>query len=521
MRVLVTDPIADEGLAELRRFADVDVQLGLQGAELLDAVGNYEALVVRSETRVTAAVFDAGVRLQVVGRAGVGVDNIDVEAATRHGVLVVNAPTGNTIAATEHTMAMLLALARNIPQAYASLKAGKWQRSQFIGSEVRGRVLGVIGLGKIGLEVAKRAASFEMELLGYDPYISPEQAQQAHVELTSVADIMRRADFVTVHTPLTPATTNLIGEKELALAKPSLRIVNCARGGIINEQALADAIASGRIAGAAIDVFTSEPALDNVLVKSDGKIIVTPHLGASTEEAQVAVAIDVARQIADVADGKQPRFAVNAPAALPEELEALRPFLLLAEKLGRLYVQLTEGQIGPIQLTLAGAVAGYPAAPVTAAVLKGILEMTSDQKVNLVNAGVLAKSRGLTVIEKTAHEIETFESLLTLEVGDTTVAGTIEYGEPRIVLMNRYRIDIPAGGIWLVARHRDQPGMIGKVGTLLGDSDVNICGMQVGRLTARGDDSIMLLNVDDPISENVLDRVRAIPGVGRTQLVVL
>jgi D-3-phosphoglycerate dehydrogenase len=336
-----------------------------------------------------------------------------------------------------------------------------------------------------------------------------------------VADIMRRADFLTVHTPLTPATTNLVGEKELALAKPNLRIVNCARGGIINEQALADAVAQGRIAGAAVDVFTSEPALDNVLVKTDGKIVVTPHLGASTEEAQIAVAIDVARQIAEVAGGKQPRFAVNAPAALPEELEQLRPFLLLAEKLGRMYVQLTEGQIGPIQLTLGGAIAAFPAAPVTAAVLKGILEATSDQKVNLVNAGVLAQARGLTVVEKKTPDIQTFESLLTLEVGDTTVAGTVEYGEARIVLMNRYRIDIPASGIWLVARHRDQPGMIGKVGTRLGDSDVNISGMQVGRLTARGDDSIMLLNVDDPISDGVMERVRAIPGVGRTQLVVL
>jgi len=521
MRVLITDPIAEEGIDCLRGFAEVDVRLGLHGSELLAAIGAYEALVVRSETRVSADVIEAGALLQVIGRAGVGVDNIDVEAATRHGVLVVNAPTGNTIAATEHTLAMLLALARSIPQAYASLKSGEWKRSQFVGTEIRGRVLGVVGLGKIGLEVAKRARGFEMELIGYDPYVSPDQARAAGIELLSVPDIMRRADFITVHTPLTPATTNLIGEKELALAKPTLRIVNCARGGIINEEALAQAVAGGRIGGAAIDVFTKEPATDNVLVKSDGNIIVTPHLGASTEEAQIAVAVDVAHQIEEVAQGKQPRFAVNAPAVLPEELELLRPFVQLADKLGRLYVQLTEGQIGPIELTAGGDVANYPLAPITAAVLKGILEATSDQKVNLVNAGVLAKARGLSVTEKKIFDIETYESLLTLEVGDTTVAGTVEYGEPRIVQLNRYRVDLPATGIWLLARHRDQPGMVGKVGTLLGNSDVNISGMQVGRLTARGDDSIMILIVDDPVPEEVLDRVRAIPGVGLTQVVAV
>ena len=521
MRVLVTDPIAAEGIDCLKGFAEVDVRLGLNGSELLAAIGAYEALVVRSETRVSADVIEAGVQLQVIGRAGVGVDNIDVEAATRHGVLVVNAPTGNTIAATEHTLAMLLALARSIPQAYVSLKSGEWKRSQFVGTEIRGRVLGVVGLGKIGLEVAKRARGFEMELIGYDPYVSPDQARAAGIELLSVPDIMRRADFITVHTPLTPATTNLIGEKELALAKPTLRIVNCARGGIINEEALAQAVADGRIAGAAIDVFTKEPAADNVLVKSDGNIIVTPHLGASTEEAQIAVAVDVARQIEEVSQGKQPRFAVNAPAVLPEELELLRPFVQLADKLGRLYVPLTAGQIGPIELTAGGDVANYPLAPITAAVLKGILEATSDQKVNLVNAGVLAKARGLSVTEKKVYDIETYESLLTLEVGDTTVAGTVEYGEPRIVQLNRYRVDLPATGIWLLARHRDQPGMVGKVGTLLGNSDVNISGMQVGRLTARGDDSIMILIVDDPVSEEVLDRVRAIPGVGLTQVVAV
>ena len=499
----------------------MDQRLGLVGAELLAAIPGFEALVVRSETRVTAEVIDAGVKLQVIGRAGVGVDNIDVEAATRRGVLVVNAPTGNTMAATEHTLAMLLALARNIPQAYGSLKAGEWKRSQFVGTEVHGRVLGIIGLGKIGLEVAKRARGFEMELIGYDPYISAEQARGAGVELMSVPDVMRRADFVTVHTPLTPATTNLIGEKELALAKPTLRIVNCARGGIINEEALADAVSRGVIAGAAVDVFTKEPATDNVLVKANGKIIVTPHLGASTEEAQIAVAVDVAQQIEEVAKGQQPRFAVNAPAVLPEALETLRPFLLVAEKLGRLYVQLTQGQIGPIELTIGGEVANQPIEPITAAVLKGILEATSEQRVNMVNAGVLAKARGLTVTEKKVYDIETFESLVTLQVADTTIAGTVEYGQPRIVQINRYRVDMPAEGTWLVARHRDQPGMVGRVGSLLGDLDVNISGMQVGRLTARGDDSVMILVVDDPITEEVLERVRAIAGIGQTQVVTL
>ncbi len=521
MRVLVTDPIAQEGLDYLRQFADVDVRTGLKGADLLSAVSEAEALVVRSETQVTADVIEAGSKLQVVGRAGVGVDNIDVPAATRRGVLVVYSPTGNTIAATEHTMAMLLSVARNVPQAYASLKGGEWQRSKFVGLELRGRTLGIVGLGKIGLEVAKRARAFEMELVGYDPYISAEQARAAGVELLSIPDIMRRADFITVHTPLTPATTNLIADKEFALAKPTLRIVNCARGGIINEDALAKAVSSGRIGGAAIDVFTKEPALDNVLVQTNGRIIVTPHLGASTEEAQIAVAVDVARQIEEVAQGRQPRFAINAPAVPPELAEILGPFLGLAEKLGRLYTQLTEGQIGPIELTVGGDIAQHSPAPITTAVLKGILEATSDQKVNVVNAGVLAKARGLTVTEKRVYDIDTFESLVTLQVGDTLVAGTVEYGEPRIVQMNRYRVDLPAQGQWLVARHQDRPGMVGKVGTLLGETDINISGMQVGRLTARGGDSIMILIVDDPIPDDVLERVRAIPGVGETRLVRL
>ncbi|MHB8619420.1 MAG: phosphoglycerate dehydrogenase [Chloroflexota bacterium] len=521
MRALVTDALADEGIDYLRRFAEVDVRLGLKPDELLAAIGEYEALAVRSETRVTAEVLEAGKKLQVVGRAGVGVDNIDVEAATRRGVLVVNAPTGNTIAATEHTWAMLLALARNVPQACASLKAGEWKRSRFVGSEVRGRTLGIVGLGKIGLEVAKRARGFEMEIVGYDPYISAEQARGFGIELLSIPDIMRRADYVTVHTPLTPATTNLIDEKELALARPGLRVINCARGGIINEEALARAVAEGRISGAAVDVFTKEPATDNVLVKTDGKIIVTPHIGASTEEAQIAVALDVAKQIEEVAQGRQPRYAVNAPALLPEELEVLRPFMRLAEKLGRLYTQLAEGQIGPIELSIGGAVARHPTAPITAYAIKGILEATSETQVNLVNAGVLADARGLNVTEKNTRDIPTFESLLTLRVGDTTVAGTVEYGEPRIVQMNAYRVDVPADGIWLVAHHRDQPGMIGKVGSLLGQADVNVSGMQVGRLTARGDDSVMICIVDDEISDAVLASIRAIPGIGRTHVVHL
>lgn len=449
MKVLVTDPIADEGIADLKRFAAVDVKLGLPAEQLIASIGDYEALVVRSETRVTAEVFDAGTKLQVVGRAGVGVDNIDVDAATRHGVLVVNAPTGNTIAATEHTLAMLLALARNIPEACASLKGGEWKRTRFIGTEVRGRTLGIMGLGKIGQEVAKRARGFEMNIIGYDPYVTAEQAHALGIELLPLQDFIPRADFITVHTPLTPATTNLIGEKELALAKPTLRIINCARGGIINEEALARAVSEGRIAGAAIDVFTKEPAVDNVLVKAQGHIIVTPHIGGSTEEAQIAVAIDVSRQIEEVALGKQPRYAVNAPALLPEELEVLRPFLEVADKLGRLYTQLSDGQIGPIEVTVGGDVASYPTGPITSYLLKGILESTSDERVNLVNAAVLAKARGLTISEKKVFDIPAFESLISLKVGDTELAGTVEYGEPRIVRVNNYRVDLPKVFGWL------------------------------------------------------------------------
>ncbi|MGH2363964.1 MAG: phosphoglycerate dehydrogenase [Chloroflexota bacterium] len=520
MKVLVADPIASQGVEELRRFAEVDLHTGLAPAELLRVIPGYEALVVRSETRVTAEVIAAGTKLRVIGRAGVGVDNIDVAAATRQGVLVVNAPTGNTIAATEHTFAMLLALARNIPDAHQSLKAGRWERSRFMGAELHGRTLAVVGLGKIGWEVARRARAFEMDIVAYDPFVTAEQARAAGIELLPLAEVMRRADFLTVHAPLTPATTNLIGAAELALAKPTLRLVNCARGGIIDEQALASAVTEQRVAGAAVDVFTHEPALDNPLVKASGKLVVTPHLGGSTEEAQIAVAIDIAHQLEEVQQGRQPRYAVNAPALLPEELEALRPFLALAEKLGRLYSQMQE-PLGDIEVMAGGAVARYPIAPITAYVLKGILEATSEERVNLVNAQTLATARGLNVAEKKVFDIPNYESLVTLRVGDTVLAGTVEYGEARIVRLNGYRVSVPAAGIWLVAQHRDQPGMVGRVGTELGNADVNICGMEVGRLTARGEDSVMILILDDPIPATVLAHIRAIPGIVRALVVQL
>lgn len=525
MRILVADPIAPDGIELLKQRFDVDVRVGLKPAELLEIIGAYAALVVRSETKVTAEVIQAGANLQVIGRAGVGVDNIDVPAATARGIVVVNAPTGNNIAAAEHTVAMMLSLARHIPQANASLKAGEWKRSKFVGLELRNKTLGVVGLGKIGSEVSRRALGLEMRVVGFDPFITPDRAKSLGVELRSLNDLLAESDFVTVHTPLTDQTKALIGAEEIALMKPTARIINCARGGIIDEQALYDAVESGRIAGAAIDVFTAEPAVDNILLKSD-KIVVTPHLGASTEEAQVNVAIDVAEQIVDVLQDRPARYAVNAPFIPPEAAPILAPYLLLGERLGRMATQLAEGQVGAITITVSGEIAELTTTPIRTAVIKGLLEPVSEQQVNMVNANVIARERGLHVVEQKALEpAGNYTSLLTVTVktssGTTTCGGAMMRDEPHIVLIDGYWIDLAVSeGYLLLARHRDRPGMIGALGNLLGDNDINISFMQVGREAPRGP-AIMVLGLDDQIPAAVMDRIRKLEDLASAKLVRL
>ncbi|MBI2909771.1 MAG: phosphoglycerate dehydrogenase [Chloroflexi bacterium] len=521
-RILVADPVAEEGIDVLKPHAEVDVKTGLKPEELLSIIGEYDGLVVRSETKVTEKVIEAGKRLQVIGRAGVGVDNIDVESATRRGIVVVYAPTGNTISAAEHTIALMLSMARNIPQASALLKAGQWKRSEFTGVEVRNKTLGIIGLGRVGSEVARRAKGLDMKVIGFDPYVSPEHAQNIGVEIVSLEDLLKKSDFVAVHTPMTSATRGLIGRKELALVKPTTRFINCARGGIIDEEALYEAIEAGRVAGAAIDVFTKEPACDNILCKSD-KVVVTPHLGASTEEAQTNVSIDVAEEILAVLQAKPVRYAVNMPLIAVETRSVLAPFLDVATQVGGLATQLAEGQVSTIVIRYEGEIANYDTAVLKAAVIGALLAPISEERVNLINASLIAASRGLKVTEQKGPAGENYANLITVEIGASkgtaTVGGTHLRGEVHIVRVNEYWMDLmPTGGYWLFIDHRDRPGLIGSVGMVTGKADINISSMQVSRLKPRGQ-ALMVLGLDEPVNNEQIEGILAIPDVYKAKVV--
>jgi len=524
MKVLVADRISNEGIDILRDYAQVDIKLGLKSEEIISTVSDYEALVVRSQTQVSAKVIEAGKKLQVIARAGVGVDNIDVEEATRRGILVVNAPTGNTISAAEHTIALMLSLARHIPQANAVLKSGVWRRNDFMGTEVRNKTLGIIGLGNIGSEVARRARGLEMKLIAYDPFISVDYAQNLQVELLSLEQLLKEADFITLHLPLTASTRALIGAKELALVKPTVRIINAARGGLIDEKVLAKAVQEKRVAGAAIDVFSSEPITESVLFGNDN-IITTPHLGASTTEAQAMAAKDIAEQIIDVFKGRPARYAVNAPFISVEALSVLTPFIKVASTVGKLASQLTEGQMNAIQIKCNGDISSYDTNALKAAALGGLLDEISEERVNLVNANIVAARRGLTVVEQKEAVCENYTSLFTIEVttstGVTTVAATVIRGETHIVRVNNYWIDIvPTGAYFLFSDHLDRPGMIGAVGKIAGDADVNISGMYVGRLKPRGQ-ALMILVLDEPLPEAQQQQMLSLPDIYSTKLVKL
>ncbi|MBI4283276.1 MAG: phosphoglycerate dehydrogenase [Chloroflexi bacterium] len=524
MKVLVADSIGEEGIGILRSSAEVDIRTGLKPEELISIIGNYEALVVRSQTKVTAAVIAAGNKLQVIGRAGVGVDNIDVDEATRRGIPVVNAPTGNTTAAAEHTVALMLALARHIPQANAVLKSGVWRRDDFMGTEVRNKTLGIIGLGNVGSEVARRARGLEMRLLAYDPFISADYARNLQVELVPLTELLKESDFITLHVPLTASTKELIGAKELALVKPTVRFVNTARGGLINEAALVKAVKGKKVAGAAIDVFATEPLTDSILF-AEGNIIVTPHLGASTTEAQALVARDVAEQVVAIFKGQPARYAVNAPFISPETLAALAPFVKAVDAASKLVRQLVEGQMSSIQIKYDGEITNYDTNALKATVVGGLLEGVSEERVNLVNANIVASRRGLTVVEQKEATCENYASLITLAVttstGVTTVAATVMRGETHIVRVNDYWIDIvPSGGYFLFSDHLDRPGLIGAVGKITGDANINISAMYLGRLKARGQ-ALMVLVLDEPLPEEQQQQILALPGVDTVKLVRL
>ncbi|MFA7178712.1 MAG: phosphoglycerate dehydrogenase [Dehalococcoidales bacterium] len=524
MKVLVADPIAQDGVDIINQVAEVDVKTKLCEDELVGIIGDYDALVVRSQTQVTARVIAAGKKLVIIGRAGVGVDNIDVNAATERGIIVANAPTGNTVSAAEHTIALMLSMTRHIPQANYSLKSGQWKRADFMGTEVKGKTLGIVGLGNIGREVARRARGMEMKILAYDPFVSEERAGQLQAEMVSLEKLYREADFITLHTPLTDTTRNMIDAPQLETMKPTTRIINAARGGLINEEALVKAINEGKLAGAAIDVFCKEPCTQSILFSCD-KIIVTPHLGASTTEAQVLAATEVARQIVDVLGGQPARYAVNAPFISAEAMSVLGPYLKVAKITGQLTSYLGEGNMRKIKIKYNGEIASYNTNALKAAVLGGLLDRLSEERVNIVNANSVASRRGIQVIEEKETTCENFANLITLDVetskGDVSVAGTVLRGEPHIVKVNEFWIDIvPTGRYFLFSDHMDRPGLIGAVGKITGEADVNVSHMYLSREKPRGN-ALMIMALDEPLGEEDMKKILNVPDVRNAKLVKL
>jgi D-3-phosphoglycerate dehydrogenase len=515
MRILVAEQLAAEGVEILRSAHDVDERVGLSREEYLAILPEYDALMVRSQVQVDAAMFAAGTRLVVVGRAGVGVDNVDLDAATRAGVTVVNAPTGNTIAAAEHTLALLYSLARNVAAADASVRRGEWKRSQFTGVELRGKTLGLVGFGKIGQAIAARAQAMEMDVLAVDPFVTAEQAAHFGVELVDLPELLARVDVLSLHVPKNRATAGMIGAAELAAMKPTAFVLNVARGGIVEERALADALASGTIAGAGIDVYDQEPPKGSPLLEAP-RTVLTPHLGASTAEAQVRVAVEAAQQVVDVLDGRPARYAVNAPLLTPETARAIAPYLPLTETLGSILEQTVRAGVDRLTVEVAGELADHDAGQLTAAALRGLLEGSTTERVNLVNATHLAKARGIEVVERRTPAAGAYASLVTLLAEAHgrrwTVAGTIANGEPRLVRIDDYRLDMAPATHMLFTSHHDRPGVVGHIGALLGAADVNISAMVLARTAPRAE-AIMLLALDDTVPGDVLTRIRGEVGI--------
>ena len=511
-RILVTEKIADSGLDRLREAGhDVDLQLDLNPETLLGAVPGAHAIIIRSATTVTADVLAAGRDLVVVGRAGIGLDNVDVDAATAQGVMVVNAPQSNILTTAEHTMAMLLAQARNIPQAHAALVAGRWERSKWEGVELADKTLGIVGLGRIGKLVAQRALAFGMRVVAHDPFVAPERARQINVDLLSLDELVAVADFLTLHVVKTPETLGMISSELLAKAKPNLRIINVSRGGVIDETALADAIRAGRIGGAAIDVFATEPTTSSPLFELP-QVVVTPHLGASTAEAQDKAGDTIAEQVGLALAGEFVPFAVNVAAA--EASSTVRPFLPLAERLGQLYASLAAGVPDVLEITYEGQLADADTRILTLSVLKGVFGGVSDEPVTYVNAPRLATERGIEVRESTSPVARDYVNLVTIRGGDHALGGTLVglRGEARIVMVDDHTVDVPPADHMLVVRNDDVPGRIAAVTRELGDAELNIDDMHLGR-SQTGAAALMILATDVAVPEAVQARIRDLPGV--------
>jgi D-3-phosphoglycerate dehydrogenase len=527
-RVLVTDKLAEEGLELLQGEPGLEVVVNtkLDPPALRAALAEADGIVIRSGTQLTEEVLRDQPRLKVIVRAGVGVDNIDVPAATRQGIVVMNTPGGNTVSTAEHTMAMMLALSRNVAKANDSLKAGRWDRNKFTGTQLGGKTLGIVGLGRVGLAVARRAQGFDMKVIGFDPFLSAERAAELGIESVSPLDEMwGRCDYITLHTPLSAETRNLIGAREIARMKPGVRVINCARGGLIDEPALAEALSSGKVAGAAVDVFDPEPPpADNPLV-GHSQVLVTPHLGASTEEAQVSVAVEAARLLADFFQRGQIRFAVNMPTLDRAELEDLRLYIDLGRRLGMLHAQMDRGTVKGATLRYRGEVAGKNTRLITASFAAGWMEAAIEGQVNLVNAEALAKERGITITEETTTDPGDFGTMIQTEVvteRKTYIAAGTLFGKQfiRLVRLGPYRLDAHLDGNLLIFTHRDKPGLIGFIGTTFGRHGVNIAQMNVGRETPGGE-AIGVVNLDSVPPDEALDEVRKHPEITSLSLIQL
>lgn len=509
--ILAVDGIAAEGIEILKKNFSVEVHDKISADELLKIIPKFDALIVRSASKVTAEVIERAENLKIIGRAGVGVDNIDIKAATERGIIVINSPDGNTIAATEHTFAMMAALSRNIPQANKTMHAGGWDRKKFVGVELRNKTLAVIGLGRIGAGVAKRAQAFEMNVIAYDPFVSAERAESLGVKLMELDELFKTADFITVHMPLTKQTENMITLEKMKLMKPTTRLINCARGGIINENDLVVALREKIIAGAAVDVFTSEPLAENSPFRELDNLILTPHLGASTIEAQISVSVDVANGIVEALNNRPVATAVNMPHIPAHILKKLAPYLTLAERLGRTITALSKEPVSNIQVKINGKISESNTSLISTAVLKGVLSRALDH-VNLVNANLLAQERGIKLSEMTSNVEDNFANTVTVTANKNSVTGTLFGNEGRIVEINKFRVDVDPHSRILICPHTNKPGVIGTVGTILAEYGINISSMQVGK-TDIGGTNLMVLTVDNPISKAVIDKVKSLEAI--------
>lgn len=528
MKVLVSDKLSEEGLKILNeaKGLQIDAKAGMSPEELIAAIPEYDALIIRSGTTVTPAVLEAAKNLKIIGRAGIGVDNVDLNAASKHGVIVENTPSGNAVTTAEHAIAMMFSISRMIPQATMTMKEGKWEKKKFVGRELCNKNLGIIGAGNIGKIVADRALGLKMKVLGFDPFLTPEAAAKLGIELVDLPTLFKRADYITVHVPLNDKTRGIINKESFALMKDGVYIINCARGGVVDEADLLEALNSGKVAGAALDVFVQEPPAENSPLVQHPNLICTPHLGASTDEAQVNVAVDVAEQVVAYLQNGEVRNAINFPSISGELAKVLKPYLELGEKLGVLLGHISEGSLNDIQIEYTGEIIEFPVASITTCILKGILEAALENVgVNYVNAPVIAKERGIKVIESKVSESGSFTNLLTIKMdtdrGTQLISGTI-FGkdQPRIVRVNNFYLEALPEGHVLIIRNYDRPGVIGSVGSLLGENQVNISRMQLG-LSQNSDEALSLFNIDSEAGKEVLEKLKSLPNIISVQEVKL